>query len=61
MEDILQEPCPKGGKHELVFLQNIYSIVCSKCGMGWSKPYTKDDKHKSYLSESASSKKDEEE
>lgn len=39
MEDISQEPCPKGGKHELQYLRYLYSIVCKKCGKGWSLPY----------------------
>lgn len=59
MEDISQEPCPKGGKHDLVLLQNIYSIVCSKCGMGWSKPYIQDDEQDSNSVDSESSKANE--
>lgn len=27
-----KEMCPMGGKHELVYLRNIYAITCKKCG-----------------------------
>lgn len=37
MEDISQEQCPKGGKHELVLLMNVYSITCKKCGQYWTR------------------------
>lgn len=37
MEDISQEQCPKGGKHELVLLMNVYSITCKKCSQYWTQ------------------------
>jgi len=37
MDDISKEPCPKGGKHELTLLLNVYTITCKKCGQAWSR------------------------
>lgn len=37
MEDFSQEPCPMGGKHELVWLRNVYTITCKKCGQSWAR------------------------
>lgn len=37
MEDVTQENCPKGGKHELVLLMNVYTISCKKCGQSWAR------------------------
>lgn len=27
MEDITQQNCPKGGKHKLSYLKNVYSVA----------------------------------
>ena len=37
MEDISKESCPKGGKHELILLMNVYTITCKKCGQSWCR------------------------
>lgn len=37
MEDFSQEPCPMGGKHELVLLMNVYTVTCGKCGKSWTR------------------------
>lgn len=37
MEDITQQNCPKGGKHKLSYLKNVYSIACEKCRQVWTR------------------------
>lgn len=58
MNDMSKEMCPMGGKHELVYLRNIYAITCKKCGRTQCRD-AKDILGNDYISNSFSSSKSE--
>lgn len=60
MNDMSKEMCPMGGKHELVYLRNIYAITCKKCGKTQFR-HAKDILGSDYIQSSFSSSKSEDE